>query len=108
MSIRFPVSYFRVFVFGCLGFFLCALCAFVVNSAPPLYSDKAKLLVYRDADGAEHPVRTADEWAKRRAHILANLQLVMGPLPDASRKGPLDVQVTEEVKTDHFIRKKLT
>jgi hypothetical protein len=26
---------------------------------PPSYPDKTKLLVYRDAGGAEHPVRTA-------------------------------------------------
>jgi acetyl esterase/lipase len=76
--------------------------------AVPFYPDKAKLLVYRDADGQEHPVRTADDWAKRRAHILANMQQVMGPLPDASRRVPLDVQVSEEVKTEHYLRKKLT
>jgi dienelactone hydrolase len=78
------------------------------KAAPPFYPDKARLLVYRDADGQEHPVRTADDWAKRRAHILANMQEVMGPLPDPSRKIPLAVEVTEEVKTDRFIRKKLT
>src|SRR5437899_2159931 len=49
---------------------------------PPFYPDKTKLLVYRDADGKEHPVNSAADWAKRRAHILANMQEVMGPLPD--------------------------
>ncbi len=44
----------------------------------------------------------------RREHILANMQLVMGPLPDASRKVPLDVQVTEVISTPHYLRKKLT
>src|SRR5205823_4094090 len=39
---------------------------------------------------------------------LANMQEVMGPLPDASRKVPLDVQVSEETPTPHFVRKKLT
>jgi dienelactone hydrolase len=76
--------------------------------APPFYPDKTKLLVYRDADGKQHAVQTAADWAKRRAHILANMEEVMGPLPDASRKVPLDVQITEEVKTPTYVRKKLT
>src|SRR5437764_1630504 len=65
---------------------------------PPAYPDKANLLVWRDGEGKEHPVRTASDWAKRREHILANMQRVMGPLPGPDRKVPLDVKVTEEVK----------
>lgn len=75
---------------------------------PPFYADKSKLLVYLDADGKEHPVRTAADWARRRAHILANMQVVMGPMPDAGRKVPLDVKIDEETKTDRYIRRKLT
>ena len=74
---------------------------------PPAYPDKAKLLVYREG-GKEYPVKTAADWAKRRAHILANMQRVMGPLPDASAKVPLDVKYGEEVKGAHHVRKKLT
>src|SRR5262245_21377702 len=84
------------------------LCAFVVNAEPPSYPDKARLLVDRDAEGKEHPVRTAADWARRRAHVLANMQRVMGPLRDPSRKVPADVQLSEEVKTPRFVRKKLT
>src|SRR5688572_1468936 len=72
----------------------------------PAYPDHAKLMVYRDADGTEHPVRTPDDWRKRRAHILAHMQTVMGPLPGPERKVPLDPQIVEEVKTDTFIRRK--
>src|SRR5262249_17850376 len=74
---------------------------------PPFYPDKTRLLVYRDGD-KEVPIATAADWAKRREHILANMQLVMGPLPDAASKVPLDVQITEEVKTEKYVRKKLT
>src|SRR5437016_447751 len=76
--------------------------------APPFYADKSKLLVYIDAENKERPIRTANEWAKRRAHILANMQVVMGPMPDASRKVPLDVKVDDETKTAKFIRRQLT
>jgi dienelactone hydrolase len=75
---------------------------------PPFYADKARLLVWRDAEGKDHPVSTAADWEKRRADVLANMQLVMGPLPDAAGKVPLDVKVVEETKTPHYIRKKLT
>jgi dienelactone hydrolase len=91
-----------------LVFFAVLPASLAEKSEVPVYPDKAKLLVYRDVDGQEHSVRTAEDWAKRRAHILAHMQEVMGPLPDASRKVPLDVQVSEEVKTEHFVRKKLT
>jgi dienelactone hydrolase len=73
-----------------------------------LYPDKTKLLVYRDAAGNEHKIRTAADWARRRAHILTNMQLVMGPLPRDSEKVPLDVKYLEEHKTAHYVRKKLT
>jgi dienelactone hydrolase len=85
-----------------------ALSALLARAEPPFYPDKDKLLVYRDADGTEHPITRPAEWRKRRAHILANMQLVMGPLPDAAHKVPLDVRVTEVVRTPHYVRKKLT
>lgn len=75
---------------------------------PPVYRNHADLLVYQGADGNEHPVKTADDWAKRRGHILAGMQAVMGPLPDAAAKVPLDVQVSGEEKTAKWVRKKLT
>jgi dienelactone hydrolase len=90
-----------------ISVFLCALCAFVVN-ASLCHADKNNLLTYQGPDGREHQVSTAADWAKRRAEILTHMQEVMGPLPDASRKVPLDVQVSEVVQTLHYVRKKLT
>jgi acetyl esterase/lipase len=75
---------------------------------PPFYPDKTRLLIYLDAAGKEQPIRQADDWPRRRAHILATMQEVMGPLPDAKRKVPLDVQVVEEVQADHYRRLKIT
>jgi len=82
--------------------------AFGADAAPPFYPDKSRLLVYRDDLGKEHPVQTAAHWAKRRAHILANMVLVMGRRPGAARKVPLDVRYTDRVKTARYVRKKLT
>jgi dienelactone hydrolase len=76
--------------------------------SPPFYADKTHLLVYRDVAGNEHAIKTPDDWQKRRRHILANMQLVMGPLPDESRRVPLDIKITENVPTKKYIRLKLT
>ena len=43
-----------------------------------------------------------------RPTALKRMELVMGPLPSADRKVPLDVQVTAEEKLDGHVRKKLT
>jgi hypothetical protein len=71
-------------------------------------AERTDLLSYRDAEGKRQPVRTAADWPKRRTQILAAMQEVMGPLPDDARKVPADVRVVEEVKTEKFIRRKIT
>jgi len=73
----------------------------------PFYADKMNLLVYLDGEG-EHPVTTVEDWARRREHILANMQLVMGPMPGPERQVPLDVQVVEEERLERVTRKKIT
>jgi dienelactone hydrolase len=75
---------------------------------PPFYADKLDLLTYIDDAGKPQPVRTADDWQKRRAHVLAGMQLVMGPLPDASRKVAPDLKVEEETDLGKVIRRKIT
>lgn len=83
--------------------YVCALLA-----AAPFYSDKLDLMVYRDASGAERAVASPQDWAVRRAHLLENMQAVMGYLPPDTLRVPLDVQVLEEVKTDRYVRRKIT
>jgi len=72
------------------------------------YDDHENLLVYRDEAGNEQPVETPAQWALRRSHILANMQLAMGELPDPSRRVPLDVKVLSEEDTPKYKRTKLT
>lgn len=80
----------------------------LVAAEPPFYADKMNLLVWRDAGGVEHPVSSASDWARRREHILQNMQLVMGPLPSADGRVPLDVQVIETEVLPKVIRKKIS
>lgn len=86
-----------------LCFLLGVLCGWGESAEP-----HDKLLVVCGEDGKEHPIRTAADWAKRRQHILAAMQRVMGPLPDESEKVPLDVKITETVEFPGYVRKKLT
>src|SRR5438067_10471701 len=86
-----------------LAGFLSAMAGAQTGTAPQ-YPDKSKLLVYRDKDGEEHKVKTPADWKIRRQHILDNMLLVMGPVPD-TKKVPLDVKVIEEEKTDKYVRK---
>jgi len=78
------------------------------RNMPPFYKDKMDLLAYLDAEGRPHPIKDTRDWQKRREHILANMQLVMGPLPAADRKVPLDVQVVETERLAKVTRKKIT
>jgi dienelactone hydrolase len=73
-----------------------------------VFADKNNLLTFCDPMGQEHPVTSAADWDQRRAEILKHMQEVMGRLPDASKKVPLDVRITEVAKTDHYLRKRLT
>ena len=73
----------------------------------PTRTDKQNLLTYYDSAGKSHRVRNAADWQIRRAQILHNMQVVMGPLP-APSTAPLDVQIesTEELATAR--REKIT
>lgn len=75
---------------------------------PPFYEDKMNLLVYVDADGKERAITNAEEWAKRRAHILANMEEVMGPLPDRSNLPALEMETVATEDLGDVIRKRVT
>ena len=79
-----------------------------VPAAPPFYADKQNLMVWVDAQGQAQPVKTPADWQKRRAHIVANLQQVMGEMPPESRRVPLDVKTLEEVAEAKYVRRKIT
>lgn len=71
------------------------------------YPDHSQLLIVRDAQGNERPVKTKSDWALRLKHIRANMQLAMGPLPEPSRRVPLDVETISEQVTEKYVRRKI-
>lgn len=65
-------------------------------------------MVTYDRNGQVRPVTTAADWARRRKHVLANMQAVMGPLPERKNLVPLDMRVAGEEWLPEFTRKKIT
>ncbi len=65
---------------------------------------RENLLVYR-AGATTAPVQSTADWAKRRAEILAGMQAVMGPLPGAEQRVPLDVKVEAETDCGTYVRR---
>jgi dipeptidyl aminopeptidase/acylaminoacyl peptidase len=98
----------RLVIVALAGAVLATLAASAADPQAPFYADKTRLLVVIDADGKEQPIRDQADWPKRRAHILANMQRVMGPLPPETRKLSLDMKIEQEVQVPHVIRKKIT
>src|SRR5262249_38547596 len=74
--------------------------------APRLPRDN--LLVYRGPDGEPRPVRTPDDWLRRRADILRGVQAVMGTLPGRGKPCPLEMRVEEEVDCGPYVRRLIT
>ncbi len=66
------------------------------------------LLVYRAVDDSIQPVRTVDDWQKRRAEILNGVQTVMGQLPGKEKRCDLAVKIEEEVDCGSYVRRLLT
>ena len=48
------------------------------------------------------------QWTEHRKQILKSMESVMGPLPGAVKRAPLDVKFESEEKGEHYTRRKLT
>lgn len=70
--------------------------------------DRANLLEYRAANGDIRPVRTVAEWTIRRAEILDATQSIMGPVPGAAKRVPLDVRVEADADFGTYVRRLIT
>ncbi len=79
----------------------------------PLYYMKRQstllllLLVLFTLDSYSQPV-SRSEWESQRMQILQNMQLVMGQLPDASKKVPLDIRIEEETVIEGIKQLRIT
>ena len=74
----------------------------------PAYTDHDRLMVVRDGQSHERPIRSVADWNIRRDHILAHFQEVAGKLPGSERRVPLDLKVISIKKERGFTRKKVS
>lgn len=88
-------------VASCLG-----LTSVVVAADPRLPRDN--LLVYRGSDGKTEPVKSVQDWQKRRVEIVRGMETVMGKLPGEEKRCPLDMKVEEEYDGGDHVRRLIT
>ena len=91
-----------------LAFLAVAVPAWADDKAAPPRLPRDNLLVYRGPNREPLPVRTTEDWLKRRAEILRGTQAVMGKLPGQEKRCPLDMKVEEEVDCGTYVRRFIT
>lgn len=116
MSMRFEAAYIRV-----LGILSIAAGLWTITSpARPSVADdgqpakvalpqprlpRDRLLVYRDEQNQQTPVKTIADWQRRRAEIMAGVEAVMGKLPGKEKQCNLDVKIEEEIDCGTYVRR---
>jgi dienelactone hydrolase len=80
-------------------------CAGAQPQASSARLPRTNLLAYRNAKGETQPVRSKDDWQKRRAEILRGMQEIMGPLPGKEKRCPLDPKIEQEVDCGSYVRR---
>jgi hypothetical protein len=66
---------------------------------------RENLLVFRDKSGAVQSVKNASDWQLRRQSIVQGMESVMGKLPGADKRCPLDPQIEEEFDGGTYVRR---
>src|SRR5436309_5155239 len=75
---------------------------------PPSRLPRTNLLVYQNRKADVMPVKSKADWLKRRAQIVAGMQAVMGPLPGAAKRCPLELKIDAEVDCGTYLRRLVT
>ena len=70
--------------------------------------DRNNLLQYHVTPNQVATVRTLADWAQRRSEIVAGMQAIMGPLPGAEKRSPLEVIITSETDCGTYVRREIT
>jgi acetyl esterase/lipase len=93
----------------CLTLLTVAWMALPAIAAEPELSPHADVSYWLDQNGDPQPIRTLDDWQRRRELIFAGMRRVMGPLPRPESPVPLDVRTVEEtaLENDGLIRRKV-
>jgi hypothetical protein len=81
-------------------------CSFPINAAERL--DRENLLQFHAAPDRVAKVETRADWLKRRAEIIAGMEAIMGKLPDAKKRVPLEVTVESETDCGSYVRREIS
>jgi dienelactone hydrolase len=63
------------------------------------------LMVFRGPNNERLPVRTTEDWLKRRVEIVRGMTAVMGRLPGPEKRCPLEMKVEEETDCGSYVRR---
>ncbi len=69
---------------------------------------RTNLLAWHDSNGVLKPVSSTNDWEKRRAEIVRNMEQIMGPLPGEAKRCALDVKIDSETNGDSYVCRKIT
>ena len=67
-----------------------------ISEAPPFYDNKIDLLYYLSEENQQIPIDNAADWQLRKHHILENMQLVMGKLPEIDHASSSRYEIVAE------------
>lgn len=70
--------------------------------------ERTNLLVYRDVAGNVQRVKSPKDWQQRRAEIVRGMERVMGVLPGAAKRCPLEMKIEEETDCGTYVRQFIT
>lgn len=89
---------------------LVLVCAVVCIQAqePPRRLDAFDILALPPKDGSSSKATSIASWEPRRQAILAGVEQIMGALPGASKRVPLEVAIEEEVDCGSYVRRLVT
>src|SRR5882762_713630 len=71
----------------------------------PKRLDSFDVLSFHVTESESEPAVAPAQWLKRRREILLAMQDVMGPLPGANKRCPLEVRVEEETDCGSYVRR---
>lgn len=80
----------------------------LATSAVAARLDREDLLTYHATPDRVATVKTVGDWQKRRAETVAAMESVMGPLPGAAKRVPLEVKVERETDCGSYVRREIT
>jgi predicted dienelactone hydrolase len=85
-----------------------SLAALPNDGAAARASEHEDLSFFLDGNGQKRPIKALEDWQRRRAQVVLNVQQVMGALPQPASPQPLDVEILEETDLGHSLRRKVS